>query len=246
MGDILQQDGEWPFDDANGNNAFGRLFKKFLAKFGSTLLQNDEPLSSVDAAGTGSVPLIKADDSNNTVVSALVDKVISFTVDGTEVVKIDGDAITAPSYLLSDGTELNVGISRTAAGTAYSLTATSAALDFGTTDPSITINRAGTYLILSRVNLKYNAATFAASRTATLKLRRTNNTATDLTNGSTSVATAIITTITALFGVIILPPVLYNTTRTDDVVTIFGDVDVVPSAGSLDATEASIVAIRLF
>jgi hypothetical protein len=39
--------------------------------------------------------------------------------------------------------------------------------------------------------------------------------------------------------------VLYTTTNTDDAIALFGSLDVVPSAGSLDAVEASIVAVRL-
>lgn len=131
-----------------------------------------------------------------------------------------------------------------AAGTAYALTATSAALDFGTTDPTLTLNRAGTYLIFARARLDYNAATFAASRTATLKLRRTNNTAADLTGGSTSALTDIITTLTYTMADVSWA-VLYTTANTNDAITIFGDVSVVPSAGSLDATQASIIAIRV-
>ena len=157
-----------------------------------------------------------------------------------------GGTVTAPTYNLEDGSDKNHALSVYAAGTAYSLTATPAALDFGTTDPSLVLDKAGTYLLLARVNLKYNAATFAASRTATLKLRRTNNTAADLSNGSLTALTDIITTLTYTFGVFDLPRVLYTTTNTDDAITIFGDVSVVPTAGSLDAVAAEIVAIRLY
>lgn len=132
-----------------------------------------------------------------------------------------------------------------AVGTAYSLTNTAAALDFGTTDPAIVIAQAGTYLIRGRVLIKYNAATFAANRTVTLKFRRTNNTAADLTNGSTAPTTDIITLITGTWLECQLPEVVYSTTATTDSITIFGSVDVVPSAGSLDATEAHILAQRI-
>lgn len=131
------------------------------------------------------------------------------------------------------------------AGTAYALTATPAALTFGTTQPSITITVAGTYRIRGRVVLQYNGATFAASRTVTLKLRRTNNTAADLTNGSTATITSVVTTLTGPFLVITLPDVLYITVNINDAVTIFADVGVVPTVGSLDATEASIHAQRV-
>lgn len=133
-----------------------------------------------------------------------------------------------------------------ASGTAYSLTNTSTALDFGTTDPSITLTQPGTYIIFSRANLKYTGATFAASRTVTLKLSRTNNTAADVTNATATFLTDIITTLTYTAGIIQLPPVLYTTTNDSDIITIKGDVSVAPTAGSLDVTAAEIIAIRLF
>lgn len=132
-----------------------------------------------------------------------------------------------------------------AAGTAYQLTNTAALLDFGTTDPSLTITVAGTYLILARVRYDYNAATFAAVRTITTKLRRTNNTPADLTNGSSGWITEIITTLSYTAMIQELPPVVYVTANTDDVIQIWGSIDTVPSAGSLDAVEAEIVAIRI-
>lgn len=133
-----------------------------------------------------------------------------------------------------------------AAGTAYQLTATPAALNFGTTDPTLTITSPGTWLLLACVRVDYTGATFAAVRTGTLKLRRTNNTAADLTNGSRSFLTDIITTLTYTLGVIALPPVVYVTTNSDDAITIFGDISVLPSAGSLDTVQAEILAIKLF
>lgn len=132
-----------------------------------------------------------------------------------------------------------------AAGTAYSLTATPAGVVLGTTSPSITILVPGTYRIRGRVLLQNNGATFAANRTITLKFRRTNNTAGDLTNGSMTVLSGIITIITGPGGVVVLPEVVYTTTNADDVITIFGDVSVVPTAGSLDVVGGSIHAVRV-
>ena len=133
-----------------------------------------------------------------------------------------------------------------AAGTAYTLTNSSAALDFGTTDPVLTVNVAGTYLLLARVRVDLNAATFAANQTLTLKLRRTNNTAADLTSGSTSYVIPIVTTITQTLDIVELPPVIYTTANADDAVTIFGDLTVAPGAGTVTAVQAEIVAIRLY
>lgn len=130
------------------------------------------------------------------------------------------------------------------AGTAYTLTNTAAALVFGTTSPSITLDLPGTYLILGSTDIRFNGATFAASRTITMKLRRTNNTAADLAGGSDTGITGIVTTLTSEAGGLTMMA-LYTTTNTNDIITIFGDVSTVPSAGSLDVAEASIIAIRL-
>lgn len=132
-----------------------------------------------------------------------------------------------------------------AAGTAYSLTNAQAALTFGTTPPSLTLTAAGTYLIFARVRLDYNAATLAASRTVTLKLRRTNNTAADLTNGSISALTQILTTTTFTMGDYSWMSAFYTTAVATDVIAVFGGMDTAPTAGSLDAVEAQIMAVRL-
>lgn len=131
-----------------------------------------------------------------------------------------------------------------AAGTAYSLTATPAALTFGTTSPSLTLTMPGTYRLTARVRMDYNAATFAAVRTTTLKFRRTNNTAADLTNGSITAKTL---TITGVSGTFLDQTwnIDYTTFNANDAVTIFGSIDVVPTAGSLDCVEASLLAFRL-
>jgi hypothetical protein len=58
--------------------------------------------------------------------------------------------------------------------------------------------------------------------------------------------TDIITTLTYTAGVVMLPAVLYTTENNNDIITIKGDVSVVPSAGSFDVTAAEIIAIRLY
>jgi len=172
------------------------------------------------------------------------------TIYTRNLVVVDGTTpegtVTAEAFLLEDGSDKNHSLSVYAAGTAYALTATSALLDFGTTDPTLVLNKAGTYLLFGRVRVDYAAATFAASRAVTLKLRRTNNTAADISNSAAVLDTDIITTKTYTFGVFSLPPVLYTTALLTDSISIFGDVAVVPSAGALNAGAASIVAIRLY
>lgn len=165
---------------------------------------------------------------------------------GATPLNLDGGIFDTSGEIRSNGTRVNHNLTVYATGTVYVLTADSLLLDFGTTDPSLTINAAGTYLISSRVRIDYNAATFAASRTVALKLRRTNNTAADLTSAATSAKTDIITTLTYTMGIYNLPNVIYTTTNTDDIIQLFGSIDVVPTAGSIDAVEADIQAVRLY
>ena len=148
-------------------------------------------------------------------------------------------------FSLSPQTADNSSLTVYASGTAYSLTNTAALLDFGTTDPSLTITQPGTYLLLGHAVLDYNAATFAASQAVTLKLRRTNNTAADITSASVVVDTEIVTTVSFSMGAFAIPPVVYTTSNANDIIQVFGSVDTAPPAGSLDAVAASIVAIRL-
>lgn len=131
-----------------------------------------------------------------------------------------------------------------AAGTVYTMTNSSAAVTFGTTSPAITIDSPGTYLIFARARYELVGATFAATRITTLKLRRTNNTAADLTNGSIAFNTPVVT---LLSNTMATPTIMttYTTTNSDDIIALFSDVGTVPSAGTLTIDEASIVAIRL-
>lgn len=131
------------------------------------------------------------------------------------------------------------------AGTVYTLTATPAAVDFGTTDPVITLTQPGTWMIFGRAKVDYVGSTFAAVRAVTIKLRRTNNTAADLTSGTVVQSTNIITTLTYTMGEFVIPPIVYTTTNADDAITIFSDVAVLPTAGTITVSEASIVAVRI-
>jgi hypothetical protein len=130
-------------------------------------------------------------------------------------------------------------------GTVYSLTNTSAAIDFGTTDPSIIITSPGTYRIFGIVDVKYTGATFAANQTVTGQLRRTNNTDADLPGGAGTLTTDIVTTVTGTLGTISLD-VIYTTANSDDAITIYGDVGTEPSVGTLTVVRANILAIKQY
>ena len=165
------------------------------------------------------------------------------STDGTTIVRLYADPTTHRLLVSNEG----VGYSKTAygAGTAYSLTDTAAAIDFGTTDPAIVLDRAGTYLILGQINLTYTGATVVAE-TATIKVRRTNNTAADL-SAVVVLDLPTSTTLTSTYGVFQIPPFMYTTTATTDAVTLFANVSAALGAGSIDATAigTSLVAIKL-
>ncbi len=132
-----------------------------------------------------------------------------------------------------------------AAGTVYSLTNTDALVDFGTTDPTIVVDQAGTYLLFGRAYLIYNGATYAGTQTATIHLRRTNNTPADVANATTTATLRIVTTITDTVGVMPLPPVVYTTSNSNDSISVYGSLSATPAAGSVDVKEASILALRI-
>jgi hypothetical protein len=132
-----------------------------------------------------------------------------------------------------------------AAGTGHTITASSIHVSFSTTDPAITITAPGRYIISGRIQIRYAGSTFATSREVIAKLRRTNNTAADLPQSSTTIPTGVVTTLTGLLDVVTIPEVVYETTKSDDIIKIFSHVAVLPTAGSLVITEALISAVRI-
>lgn len=168
-------------------------------------------------------------------------KFMGYTDDLAPGATISSGAKVSPSGTQPALTNLSV----TAAGTAYQLTATSQLLDFGTTDPTLTITSPGTWLLFARVRIDYTGATFAARRTVTIKIRRTNNTPADVTNGTDSFSTQIITTQTFIAGTVQLVAIEYVTANANDELEVWGDVSIVPTAGSIDAVEATLSALKL-
>lgn len=175
-------------------------------------------------------------------------------VDGSPAFKVSGvsdgaDSATNKMVTIPAGTQFsplgNTNYTSYAAGTAYSFTGSAASLDFGTTDPSVTLLQGGTYLIFANVGTKYNGATFAANQTVTVKLRRTNNTAADISNASRTITLNVVTTFTGHGPMAVVPPVIYTATA-GDVVVLQGNVSATPSAGSFDADTAEIVAYRVY
>ena len=100
-------------------------------------------------------------------------------------------------------------------------------------------------MIFGQVHLAYAAATVVAE-TASVKVRRTNNTAADLSVVPV-IDLPVATTLTNSYGTVTIPPFVYTTTATDDAVTLFGNVSATLSAGTINATAigTSLVALRI-
>jgi hypothetical protein len=159
------------------------------------------------------------------------------------ILVLDGDVAKKIATL-----DLSIGYSvkSYAAGTVYSLTNTSALCHFGTTDPAIVLDKFGTYAIYWGAAARDNAATFAASQTATFKLRRTNNTPTDLPGATGFFTLPIMATLTDHAGTVPSPPIIYSTLNTTDIIQLWGMVSAATTFGSVDVNQAWIVAIKLY
>lgn len=139
---------------------------------------------------------------------------------------------------MATATILNT-ISSYGAGTAFTVTNTGAQIVMGTVSPQVIIANSGVYGLSTRLNLRFNGATFASNRTVTVKLRRTNNNPIDIPFTTTSVVTGVVTTTTGELGIVEIPSVQYRATA-GDIIQIYISVNVAPTAGSLQVTEASI------
>ncbi len=133
-----------------------------------------------------------------------------------------------------------------ATGTAYTMTASYASVTFGTTSPILTIANAGTYSVYVDIQFNLVGATYAAYDSVTAKLRRTNNTAADLTGSTFGTFIPIITTVTATGPSLHIGPIKYTTVNTTDTLTVQATLNSTPSAGSVTATACTITAIRAY
>jgi hypothetical protein len=170
----------------------------------------------------------------------------SILIQGTATNTYLRDNDISQSAAISDsgvGT-INESLQVTAAGTAYSLTNSAATLDFGTTDPTVTLPIAGRYKLEAQVQLDYAGATVVAE-TATIKLRRTNNTAADVTGATLTLDLPVSTTLTNTYGIFRLPPVYYTATA-GDIIALQGQVSATLGAGTINAVAAGIIATPCF
>jgi hypothetical protein len=156
-------------------------------------------------------------------------------------------------YIAGDGTKIafpaEAGVNSQAGygtGTAYSLTTTSAKVTMGTSSPEVTLPTAGTYMIISNLNLQYAGLTTVGAATANVKLRRTNNTAGDLTNATADFEGQIATLLTGPAGDIDIKGVLYTTSTAGDVIEMWGSRGNNITLGALNVSQAWIIAVRIY
>lgn len=170
----------------------------------------------------------------------------SETWTSTQTWKNDIDII-GTGKLTTNGAQIGLNISTYSASGTYDFTTTTNTLAIGTSSSTITLVSSGTYRIDSMANMRYNGATFAANQFVTLHLYRQNNTPGVVSNSQTQQETQIsVGALTNQFGQYNLNPIFYTTTNTNDIISLQGSITAAPGAGSFQATEASVVAQRLY
>lgn len=156
-----------------------------------------------------------------------------------------GTAAAALTNLgLSSPTNLPLTIYGSGAPYALTTTAGGALLAVGTNPPSLTINKAGTWLVLARARFDFAGTTFAANQTLTCRIRKTNNTPADQSQASFLIP--IVTTITETMAIFDMPPLIFVTAGTTDILELWGSMTALPGAGAVNAVETSLVAIKLY
>lgn len=170
--------------------------------------------------------------------------------DGTHRLVVNGSEIdfqkrVSGSYATDVGFFSSVGV-----GTGYTLTTTYAQVAFGTTTPQITLNRAGSYLVMVRAWVKAVASGSFTGKTNPgfwFKAYRNNNTPSDIANTENFIsaqADDFVTGSTVVFGVVTHATV-YTTLNTTDVLEIQGKMATTTAAGSFQVYSASLIAVRL-
>ena len=222
----------------NSNFIFGATSID-LGSAGVRLSQDGDGALTFLGLGNGSDEdlTLNFDDTSNSIVAS------SSTGAGLDLSGLA--AVNIGTLQGTEGSHLHVIYSSVGSGTAYTMTAAYAAVDMGTTDPSVTIAATGTYRIYANIQVNFAGATYAAFDQAAFKLRRTNNTAADLTDGERGCSLPIMTTTTMLGPSVTIGPIEYTTTNTDDVIVIHGDLNATPSAGTITVTKATIFAERV-
>jgi hypothetical protein len=129
------------------------------------------------------------------------------------------------------------------AGTVATISTSDAILNFGTTDPSIKLSGAGTYLINSNVLLDYVTTRLATRDTVVIKIKRANNTATNI---DSIILFAPADTMNRIWGQFSIPDIIYTTSNSNDSLQINAYLKHATTHGYIRANKAQITAVRLY
>jgi hypothetical protein len=133
-----------------------------------------------------------------------------------------------------------------AGGTVATLPDSTALLNFGTTDPTMTITDAGTYMLQGGATLQYNAwEPDINPSTVTIKIRKTSGSPDDVAGANVNLDLAITgAAYTGPLMVVTTPTVIYNSVG-GETIQLWGDRGADPVSGSIEARSAWITAIRI-
>lgn len=172
----------------------------------------------------------------------------------TNILTVGGISLGAGSEVSSIGplvdsvdgtTPLNNINQVVATGTVYTLTTSFASVAFGTTSPVLTLANAGTYSIYVDVQTSLVSAT-TTTQSVSYKLRRTNNTAADLTGSQFGDPLPVATVGSPLGPSTHIGPIKYTTALTTDTLTVQGAISGALGAGTATVSACTITAIRAY
>lgn len=158
-------------------------------------------------------------------------------------------AVTDPEVIGGADPDADSGVSLAyqddyASGGLQSLTTSLAALLPGGATPVVVLDKAGTYLLFGHVVFDAAGAT-VTTQTIAFQLYRNNNTPTAVVNSAVGIDLPVMTTLTFTLGAYHLPVVKYTTTVSNDEIVIAGLISANLSVGTIDATSASIFALKI-
>lgn len=173
--------------------------------------------------------------------TSVVLQFMGYTDDVAPGATVSTGAVVSPSGTQGPDQTLLPKISSYAVGGSQALTATPAQI----LSLSVTLTEARSYLLIPSVRFDFSAATFADTENLTVKLRRTNNTAADITS---AVAVGKIGVVSALSESVPFPgfPSVVYSAGAGDIVQMYASLSDTPYAGAINAVEGSILAIPLF
>lgn len=173
--------------------------------------------------------------------TAVVGKFMAYVDDVDSGETVASGSNCSPCGVQGPDETLLPAISSYAVGGAQALTASPAqALSV-----SVTLTQAKTYLLIFAGRFDFDVATIADTEDVTLKMRRTNNTAADISNAVAVGKTGAQSAASKTMAFPQCPAVTYTATA-GDVIQLYASMSDTPYSGAVNVVEGSILAIPLF